>query len=134
LEGVLQTDGRESEASFSDLISLSVETTLEHVLPAALVVPTQSGHTARMIARFRPPVWITAVSPQEHTCQGLQFSCGVFPVHEPQHPKDWRAFARHWVKAHGLEGNLVVLTEGPSPDHPKANYRMELIDLSRPEE
>jgi len=30
-----------------------------------------------------------------------------------------------------VEGNLVVLTEGPSMRHPQANNRMEIIDLSR---
>jgi hypothetical protein len=28
-----------------------------------------------------------------------------------------------------LEGNLVILTEGPSRRHPEANNRMEIIDL-----
>jgi len=134
MQGKLKTHGREGDVSPTDLISLSVETTLERVSPAALIVPTESGHTARMIARFKPQVWITAVSPQEHTCQCLQFSCGVSPVCDPEHPEDWTAFARNWVQTHGLEGNLVVLTEGPSPEHPKANHRMELIDLSRPED
>jgi pyruvate kinase len=129
---VLKTSGPEDYVFFADLISMSVETTLERVSPAALIVPTESGHTARMIARFKPHVWITAVSPQEHTCQCLQFSYGVCPVYEPEHPEDWTAFARNWLQTHGLEGNLVVLTEGPSPEHPKANHRMELIDLSRP--
>jgi pyruvate kinase len=31
--------------------------------------------------------------------------------------------------AHEVEGNLVVLTEGPSSKHPEANHRMEIIDL-----
>ncbi len=31
--------------------------------------------------------------------------------------------------AHEIEGNLVVLTEGPSSKHPEANHRMEIIDL-----
>ena len=41
------------------------------------------------------------------------------------------AFAGDWLKSHGVEGKLVVLTEGPSSRHPYANNRMELIDLSR---
>ncbi len=108
-----------------------METTLERVSPAAIIVPTLSGYSARNIARFRLPVWVTAVSSEERTCQGLQFSCGVYPVHEAEHPKDWKAFAREWLTSHGLEGNLVVLTEGPSISHPDGNHRMELIDLSR---
>ena len=46
-----------------DLIALSVESTVQRVTPAAVFVPTLSGATARSIARFRLPVWITAISP-----------------------------------------------------------------------
>ena len=28
-----------------------------------------------------------------------------------------------------MEGNLVILTEGPSVRHPEANNRMEIIEL-----
>ena len=70
---------------------------LEQITPAAVFVPTRSGATARSIARFRPPVWIVAVSSQA-TCQGLQFSYGVYPVYEPDHPEDWKAWTMAWLK------------------------------------
>lgn len=123
--------GEDGAVSLKDLIAISVEAALERVSPAAVIVPTRSGASARSIARFRIPMWITAVSSLESTCQGLQFSYGVFPVHEPDHPEDWNAFARNWLRSHGLDGELVILTEGPSSKHPKANNRMEIIDLSR---
>jgi len=117
------------KVSLADLIAFSVETTLERISPAVVFVPTRSGYTARSIARFRLPVWIAAVSSQETTCQGLQFSYGVYPVHESEHPEDWNAFARQWLRKHGVEGDLVILTEGPSSKHPETNNRMEIIDL-----
>lgn len=123
--------GEDGAVSLKDLIAISVEAALERVSPAAVIVPTRSGASARSIARFRIPMWITAVSSLESTCQGLQFSYGVFPVHEPDHPEDWNPFARNWLRSHGLDGELVILTEGPSSKHPKANNRMEIIDLSR---
>ena len=131
LEKALKTYGRDGNITVRDLISLSVETTLERVTPAALIVPTRGGYTARMITRFKFPVWITAVSRDEKTCQGLAFSYGVFPVHEPEMPDDWKPFARNWLKTYQIKGNFIVLTEGPSKRHPEANNRMELIDLSR---
>jgi pyruvate kinase len=127
----VKAHSQEGKIKLTDLIALSVETTLEHISPAVVVVPTRSGATARSIARFRLPVWIAAVSSQETTCQGLQFSYGVYPVHEPDHPEDWNAYIRDWLRSHEVEGNLVVLTEGPSSKHPEANNRMELIDLTR---
>jgi len=113
------------------LIAVGVEASLEYASPAAVFVPTRSGATARTIARFRPPVWIVAVSSQKSTCQTLQFSYGVHPVHEEEHPENWNAYVKKWLKAHKVEGNLVVLTEGPSTKHPETNNRMELIELKK---
>ncbi|MCK7469955.1 MAG: hypothetical protein MZU95_03480, partial [Desulfomicrobium escambiense] len=56
-----------------ELIAASVEATIRRITPATVIVPTHSGATARSIARFRLPVWITAVSSQEKTCQDLMF-------------------------------------------------------------
>ena len=117
------------EVSARDLVSLSVETILERVMPATVIVPTLSGQTARSIARFRLPVWITAVSPENITCQGLQFTYGVYPVHEPEYPESWNAFAADWLELQNMTERLVVLTEGPSPLHPEANHRIELIEF-----
>ncbi len=126
---VLKTVDRISNVSLTDLIASSVEATLERVSVAAVFAPTRSGASARSITRFRLPVWIIAVSSEESTCQRLQFSYGVYPTYEPDHPDDWNTFVREWMQKHGLEGKLVVLTEGPSFKHPEANNRMELIDL-----
>ena len=112
-----------------DIISLAVENALEHIRPSAVLVPTLSGATARNIARFRLPAWVTAVSPHRAVCRVLQFSYGVNPMHEPDYPEDWNAYARAWVGAHGGAGGLALLTEGPSPVHPEANHRMEIIRL-----
>jgi pyruvate kinase len=106
-----------------------VETTLERVSPAAVFVPTRSGYTARSIARFRLPVWIAGVSSLESTCQKLQFSYGVYPVHESDHPENWKSYVTKWLGGHEVKGDLVVVTEGPSSKHPEVNNRMEIIEL-----
>ena len=115
----------------ADMIALSVETTLQRITPVTVVVPTHGGSTARRISRFRLPVWITAVSSASKTCQDLVFSYGVFPYYETDHPSDWRAWIRNWLKTQGLDGSLVVMTEGPSRKHPERNNRMEIVDLTR---
>jgi pyruvate kinase len=113
------------------LIALGVEASLEYVSPAAVFVPTRSGATARRIAGFHLPVWTVAVCSEETTCHQLQFSSGVYPVHETENPDNWNTYVAKWVCDHGLEGDLVILTEGPSGSHPEANHRMEIIDLRR---
>jgi len=122
---------KDAKVCVPDLIALGVETASRHASPAVVIVPTRSGATARSIARFRLSVWITAVSPLESTCRELEFSYGVRPVLASEHPADWKAFARAWLHEHGVSGDLAVLTEGPSPTHPEANDRMEIIDLRR---
>lgn len=126
---ILKEEGLGAPLKLSELISLSVESILERITPAAVFVPTRSGATARSIARFRPAVWVIGVSSQEATCQRLQFTYGVHPLQEPDHPEDWKNYVRRCLKAFELTGDCAVLTEGPSSKHPEANNRMELIDL-----
>ncbi len=121
----------EREVEMGDLISMCVETTLKRITPPTVIVPTRSGATARSITRFRLPVWITAVSSREKTCQDLQFSYGIYAACEPDHPEDWRKWTKDWLKALHVEGKFIVLTEGPSEKWPDRNNRMEIIDLTR---
>ncbi len=113
------------------LIDLGVETVLQYADPAAVFVPTRGGDTARSIARFRLPIWIVAVSSQEATCQRLQFTSGVYPVCEGDHPEHWNTYVAEWLRAHGIEGKLAVVTEGPSRNFPDTNNRLEIVDISR---
>ena len=118
--------------SMVDALTRSVEELtrkLENV--AAVLAPTTSGYTARSLSRFRLPVWILAVSASEKTCRDLLFSHGVWPVLEPEHPDDWTAFAHAYVQRFSLSGTHVLQTEGPSPLHPQANHRLEIITLNR---
>ena len=131
IKGKLVSRREDDDVHLEDLIALSVETTLERITPPTVIVPTRSGTTARSITRFRLPVWITAFSRFEKTCQDLMFSYGVLPICEPDHPDDWKQWARNWLQTVGEVGNLVVLTEGPSKKHPYRNNRMEILDLSR---
>jgi pyruvate kinase len=45
-------------------------------------------------------------------------------------PENWKAYVKGQSAALGLEGNLAILTEGPSPRHPETNYSMEIIELA----
>ena len=51
----------------------------------AIVACTQSGRTARVIARFRPPVPILAATPSERTLRQLTLSWGVEPALTASH-------------------------------------------------
>jgi len=118
-------------ADLAHLVALGVLTVVERITPDVVIVPTRSGRTARILSGFKLPTWIASVSSQKATCQNSLFSYGVWPIHEPDHPQDWKAFARRWLKSQGLEPRLVVLTEGPSSKYPDTNNRMEIIDMTR---
>jgi pyruvate kinase len=111
------------------LIAIGVEACLDYETPAAVFVPTHSGDSARSIARFRFPAWTVAVSSREETCLNLQFSSGVFPVNEAEHPEQWTDYITKWVRNRSMDGKIAILTEGPSKKHPERNHRMEIIEL-----
>jgi pyruvate kinase len=129
IEEAFPDDRRDVPIDLTDLIALSVETTFERISPAAVFVPTRSGHTARSIARMKPPMWIVGVSSREATCQKLLFSGGIYPQFETDHPGDWNRYVRDWLRSQELESEFAILTEGPSTSHPEANHRMEIIRL-----
>ncbi len=118
---------REGDPHLEDIISRNVRQTVDLIHPVAVMVPTLSGRTARMVARFRLPVWTVAVSPNQATCSHLQFSYGITPVYAPEPPDSWRTFSRQWSQQEKLPSGDIVLTEGPSKDHPHAHPRLEII-------
>lgn len=117
-----QTDPDEAMA---DVVRYSIQ----HTPASAVFVPTRTGATARMISRFKPRVWIVALSPDPAVCQGLAFSYGVLPLHAEQEPDHWRDFTAAWLTEHGLPVRLAVLVAGPSPQNPEANLRIEFLHM-----
>ncbi|MCG6895889.1 MAG: pyruvate kinase [Thiocapsa sp.] len=113
----------------ADLIAASVYHTIKDSDPKAVAVPTQSGSTARNVARFRLPVWIIAFSPNASTCQALQFSYGIHPIEVASDRADWSSFLRQWLYERGVREGLVLLTQGPSAENPCGNHRMEVLEL-----
>jgi len=54
---------------------------------SAIITPTESGYTARMVARFRPRIPVFAVTPHEETCGWLTCVWGVETVMGPKMPE-----------------------------------------------
>jgi pyruvate kinase len=112
-----------------DLVAESVYHTIDRLPPHGVIVPTRSGAAARNVARFRLPVWTVALSPNESTCQSLQFSYGILPVAVAEDRAEWAQFVRRWLADLGIREGLVLLTQGPSQENPCGNHRMEIIEL-----
>ncbi|MEA3468006.1 MAG: pyruvate kinase [Thermodesulfobacteriota bacterium] len=114
-----------------NLIALGVHTILSKCDATMLIVPTQSGDTARNIARFRHAVWGHAVTMSRQSAGSLLFSYGVYPHFVPKMPENWDDFAATLAGEIDPEKSaMALLTEGPSPQHPETNHRLELITVA----
>ena len=112
------------------LIAHNIQLSVRNTHPEAVITPTISGNMARNVARYRLPVWVTAFSSEESTCQSLQFSYGVFPVKAEKELDEWTPFLREWFKDQAINSGFAILAQGPSAEHPLSNHRMGFIDLS----
>lgn len=68
---------RAATTNVTEAVSRSVVTSALDLGASAIVTPTESGYTARMVARFRPGVPVFAVTPHDETCGWLTCVWGV---------------------------------------------------------
>ncbi len=113
-----------------DRMALVLEQALRTVPNDAVIVPTKSGTTARLISRSKPTVWIIVPTADPAVAQHLTFSYGVIAVEHPDEQDDWSQFAREFLTAHGLPAERALLVAGPSIKNPLANHRVEMLRLS----
>lgn len=103
-------------ASVTNAISHATCTTAQDLSASAIVTVTQSGHTARMISRFRPACPIIATTTDPRVLRQLSLSWGVIPflVKEALSTDEMfdmgveKALESGYVKS----GELVVITAG----------------------
>lgn len=83
---------------------------------AAILTPTQSGSTARMVSSFRPEQPIIALSPAEEVVRRLSLVWGVYPVlaNNYENSEDMIEQAKQKALKSGLvkKGECVVITAG----------------------
>jgi pyruvate kinase len=112
-----------------DVLAQEAAATAELLGARYIIVPTETGSTARSVARLRPHAWIIAFSPFDDICHRLQFSRGVHSVFVPEAARapmvgssvDWHFVARRWFRMQKLKPGLAVVIQG--------NNRLEVIDL-----
>ena len=66
--------------SIPEAISFAAVSLARDLQVKAFLIPTSSGSTARMIARYRPQHPIVAISPEPQTIKTLCLVWGVYPV------------------------------------------------------
>lgn len=68
------------DITVTNAISLATCTTSSSLNASAIITFTSSGHTARMVSRFRPQCPIIATTQDEGVMRRLAITCGVYPV------------------------------------------------------
>ncbi len=121
-EGALKYDAilaRQTDTPFSsvtDAIGHATCHTARDLGAAAIITATTSGHTARVIAKYRPRCPVIAVTPSDVTVRKLALSWGVCPLRvESMHNTDEMLdISIQAALSSGLvqPGDLVVITAG----------------------
>ena len=66
--------------TITDAISQSVSNVANNLDVSAIITPTESGHSARMVAKYRPNVPIIAITFAEEVLRRLTLVWGVYPI------------------------------------------------------
>ena len=103
-------------STITDAISHTSCLTAMDLDAKAIVIPTQSGYTARMVSRFRPSCILVALAPDERTRRQLAISWGVVSFLTGTVDSSDRLFSMcvDCVKKEGMAkpGDTVVITAG----------------------
>ncbi|UQZ35925.1 pyruvate kinase [Paenibacillus sp. PK3_47] len=104
------------ETTVTEAISQSVAISALDLNAKAIISSTVTGHTARVVSKYRPKSQIIAVTTQERTMRQLSLVWGVTPVFGPEASStdELLETARTGGKNSGLvkAGDLVVITAG----------------------
>ncbi len=104
------------EVNLTDAIGQAVAHTAINLKVKAVIAPTESGYTAKMISKFRPGVPIIAVTSSSKPSRKLTLVWGVYPiVGKKAHSTDEileisveESILHHYV----THGDLVIITAG----------------------
>ncbi len=106
----------DTPATIQQAVSRGAFEIAKDVAAAAILTPTHSGSTARMVSAFRPGQPIVALSPKENVVRGLNLIWGVYPLltREYDNALDMEKQIRQAALKSGLvqKGARVVITAG----------------------
>lgn len=77
---VVTTRRREMHGNMTESIGQAAAYTALNLKVKAVLAPTRSGHTARMIAKYRPGCPIIALTASEKSSKKLSLAWGIYPI------------------------------------------------------
>ncbi|MFC4767782.1 pyruvate kinase [Effusibacillus consociatus] len=118
----------------TDALSQAVATISKDLKAKAIVTPTQSGHTARMVSKYRPESVIIAVTPSANVARRLCVSHGVYPVvvEETNTTDEMLEVSVEGALQSGLvtHGDLIVITAGVPVGQPGTTNLLKVHTIS----
>ncbi|EWG10509.1 pyruvate kinase [Cytobacillus firmus] len=113
---ILSNRSKDNEHNITDAIGESVAHTALNLDVNAIITPTESGHTARMISKYRPKAPIVAVTSNDYVSRRLSLTWGVYPQigQKASTTDDMLDIAVEESLNSGIvaSGDLVVITAG----------------------
>jgi pyruvate kinase len=113
---LLSARSKDTDHNITDAIGQSVAHTALNLEVNAIITPTESGHTARMISKYRPKAPIIAVTSNENVVRRLALVWGVYPQLglKAETTDEMLSIAVDQSVNSGLvtHGDLVVITAG----------------------
>ncbi|MBT2582505.1 pyruvate kinase [Planococcus sp. ISL-109] len=107
---------KEKESNMTEAIGQAVAYTALNLRVKAILAPTESGHTAKMISKYRPGSPVIAVTSTARTARKLTLNWGVHPIVGARVKTTDEVLDIAVVEAlkHGLikHGDLVIITAG----------------------
>jgi pyruvate kinase len=104
------------QADTTEAIGQAVGHTAKNLDIKTIVAATESGHTARMISKYRPKADIFAITFSQETALALTLKWGVVPAvsEKPESTDDMFNLAAGFVVEHEFaeEGDLILITAG----------------------
>lgn len=105
-----------SKTDMTEAIGQSVGHTARNLGIQTIVAATESGHTARMISKYRPKAHIVAITFSEQKARSLSLSWGVYATvaEKPASTDEMFSLAAQVSQEEGFasEGDLIIITAG----------------------
>lgn len=116
LEKRHEADNPSAKTTITEAMGKAVTATASALQAAAILTPTESGYTAKVVSKYKPVCSVVAVTPHQEILNQLQLVRGVYPVlfESPDHTDEMMERAIHVAIEAQLikKEDLIVITAG----------------------
>jgi len=121
--------------SIADAVGWAACKAAQHLKAAAIICPTVSGYTARIMSRYRPGTSIIAITPDARVQRRLMLHWGVTPLLAPRSDNTddmiTRAVEAAQQRALIDAGDVVVISAGAADSEPGTTNLMRVRVVER---